>query len=278
MIRFIVDSAVDITQEEAQQKGVVLLPLTVNIGGSEYRDGIDISRDEFYRLLDETGEFPQTSQVTPALYAEEFEKARSVGDEVISLSVSSKLSGTYESALIARSMVGEDGIYCVDTLAASYPFAMLLDHALALRDEGRSAEEIVEDLKTFRYRVRMIGALDTLENLMRGGRIPKAAARLGDLAKLKIVVVLDGEGEVGLKAAVLGRKRAHEAMLKHILSLDIDTSFPVYSLFTSGLKNCEKFESRLREVGISFQQRCQVGSAVGAHLGTQACGLAYVLR
>lgn len=106
MIRFIVDSAVDITQEEAQQKGVVLLPLTVNIGGSEYRDGIDISRDEFYSLLDETGEFPQTSQVTPALYAEEFEKARSVGDEVISLSVSSKLSGTYESALIARSMVG----------------------------------------------------------------------------------------------------------------------------------------------------------------------------
>ena len=255
MIRIIVDSGSDLLPEVANRYSIQVLPLLANVDGVEYRDGIDLGRDGFYELLEETGAFPKTSQVSPHAFAEAFKEARVSGDEVIAITLSSALSGTYQSAKLAQAMVGEEGVYVVDSLSASYAIAMIAEYACALRDEGLSAKQIVAEIERFKGRVKLVAVLDTLEYLQRGGRLPKAAARLGEAAKLKPVIVITEKGEVGLSTAVLGRKRALDTLLKKVAKYSFDDSFPAIPIYSYGTKTCEKMEGKLVDAGISLSDR-----------------------
>lgn len=276
MIRIIVDSGSDLLPEAAEKLGVTVLPLIANVDGIEYRDGIDLGRDEFYELLEKTGSFPKTSQVSPHVFAEAFKEAREAGDEVVVITLSSALSGTYQSAKLAQAMVGEEGIYVVDSLSATYVIAVIAKYACALREEGLTAKQIAAELECFKHRVKLFAVLDTLEYLQRGGRLPKAAARLGEAAKLKPVVTLTEEGEVSLVGAVLGRKRAVDALVKNVAKHPVDAAFPAMSIFSYGTKSCEKMEQRLSEQGIELESRRQTGFVIGAHIGPGAYGVVYV--
>lgn len=278
MIRIVVDSAADILPDQAKKLGIEVLPLVASVAGVEYRDGIDLGRSEFYELLEKTGDFPKTSQVSPLLFADAFKEARAAGDEVIALILSSGLSGTYQSALLGQSMAGGDGIYVIDTRLATYMILILVEYACALRDEGLKASDIVEELERFKHRVKLVAALDTLEYLQRGGRLPKAAARVGEAAKLKPVIGLNEAGGVTLAGACLGRKRALDAVMKQVTKDEIDPAFPVYTLYSYGTKNTEKLEERLAQAGISVTERLQIGFVIGAHIGPGACGVVYVVK
>ena len=276
MIRIIVDSGSDILPQDAKERRMEVLPLIANVDGSEYRDGIDLGRDEFYELLDKTGAFPKTSQVSPHVFAEAFKAAREAGDEVIAITLSSALSGTYQSAKLAQAMAGEEGIYVIDSLSATYAVALIADYACALRDEGLSARQIADELERFKHRVKLFAALDTLEYLQRGGRLPKAAAKIGEAAKLKPVVTLTEEGTVGLVGAVLGRKRALDALAKNVAKHPVDTAFPAISIYSYGTKSCEKMEERLADQGITLMDRRQIGFVIGSHIGPGAYGVVYI--
>lgn len=278
MIRIVVDSASDILPDQAKKLGIEVLPLVASVAGVEYRDGIDLGRSEFYELLEKTGDFPKTSQVSPLLFADAFKEARAAGDEVIALILSSGLSGTYQSALLGQSMAGGDGIYVIDTRLATYMILILVEYACALRDEGLKASDIVEELERFKHRVKLVAALDTLEYLQRGGRLPKAAARVGEAAKLKPVIGLNEAGGVALAGACLGRKRALDAVMKQVTKDAIDPAFPVYTLYSYGTKNTEKLEERLAQASISVTERLQIGFVIGAHIGPGACGVVYVVK
>lgn len=276
MIRIIVDSGSDLLPEVAKRYDIQVLPLLANVDGVEYRDGIDLGRDGFYELLEETGAFPKTSQVSPHAFAEAFKEARVSGDEVIAITLSSALSGTYQSAKLAQAMVGEDGVYVVDSLSASYAIAMIAEYACALRDEGLSAKQIVAEIERFKGRVKLVAVLDTLEYLQRGGRLPKAAARLGEAAKLKPVIVITEEGGVGLSTAVLGRKRALDTLLKKVAKYSFDDSFPAIPIYSYGTKTCEKMEGKLVDAGMSLSDRRQIGFVIGSHIGPGAYGIVFV--
>lgn len=276
MIRIIVDSGSDLLPEVANRYSIQVLPLLANVDGVEYRDGIDLGRDGFYELLEETGAFPKTSQVSPHAFAEAFKEARVSGDEVIAITLSSALSGTYQSAKLAQAMVGEEGVYVVDSLSASYAIAMIAEYACALRDEGLSAKQIVAEIERFKGRVKLVAVLDTLEYLQRGGRLPKAAARLGEAAKLKPVIVIAEKGEVGLSTAVLGRKRALDTLLKKVAKYSFDDSFPAIPIYSYGTKTCEKMEGKLVDAGISLSDRHQIGFVIGSHIGPGAYGIVFV--
>lgn len=276
MIRIFVDSGSDYLPEDARSRGMEVLPLVASVEGNEYRNGIDLGRDEFYELLESTGAFPKTSQVSPHLFAEAFKEARAAGDEVVAITLSSELSGTHQSALLAQAMAGSEGIYVVDSLSATYNIALMADYACALREEGLSAKQIAAELDRFKKRVRIVASLDTLEYLQRGGRLPKAAARVGEMAKLKPVITLSSTGSITLINACLGRKKALDAIVKQVGKSEIDTSFPVYSIYSYGTKNCEKSEERLKTLGITPTERRQIGFVIGAHIGPGACGVVYV--
>lgn len=278
LIRIIVDSGSDLLPEVACEHDIQVLPLLANVNGVEYRDGIDLERDGFYALLEETGAFPKTSQVSPHAFAEAFKEARDSGDEVIAITLSSALSGTYQSAKLAQSMVGEEGVYVVDSLTATYAIAMIAEYACALRDEGLSAKQIVAEIERFKGRVKLVAVLDTLEYLQRGGRLPKAAARLGEAAKLKPVVVISEEGEVGLSTAVFGRKRALDTLLKKVAKYSVDAFFPAIPIYSFGTKTCAKMEDEMIGTGMNLSGRRQIGFVIGSHIGPGAYGVVFVER
>lgn len=276
MIRIMIDSGSEYLPKEAQAKGIEVLPIVTNVGGNDYRDGFDLGRDEFFELLEETGQFPTTSQITPHVFAEKFKEALDAGDEVIAIILSSALSGTYQNACMAQAMVGNEGIYVIDSLTATYPISIMADYAAKLRDEGMSAAQIVEAIEELKGSAKVIAMVDTLEYLQRGGRIPKAAAKIGEAAKLKPVISVTEKGDLAMISACLGRKRAFDTIMKQLESIEIDDRFPVYAIYSYGTKNCERLEVRLQEAGISVTERRQIGYVIGSHIGPNACGVVYV--
>lgn len=276
MIRITIDSGSEYLPKEAQAKGIEVLPIVTNVGGNDYRDGFDLGRDEFFELLEETGQFPTTSQITPHVFAAKFKEALDAGDEVIAIILSSALSGTYQNACMAQAMVGNEGIYVIDSLTATYPISIMADYAAKLRDEGMPAAQIVEAIEELKGSAKVIAMVDTLEYLQRGGRIPKAAAKIGEAAKLKPVISVTEKGDLAMISACLGRKRAFDTIMKQLESIEIDDRFPVYAIYSYGTKNCERLEVRLQEAGISVTERRQIGYVIGSHIGPNACGVVYV--
>lgn len=167
MIKILVDSSSELTKKEAEEKGFLFVPISVNIGGREYRDGVDLTKDKFYDLLVNGGEFPQTSQPSPQAFLELFEQAKKNGDEVVAILLSSALSGTYQSAVLAKQMVDYEGIYLIDSLTATGVIQILADYAQELIEKGKSAAEVAERTDVFKTRVHAIAMVDTLEFLQR---------------------------------------------------------------------------------------------------------------
>ena len=276
MIKILVDSSSELTKKEAEEKGYLFVPIGVSLGGKEYADGVDLTKDKFYELLTGSGEFPQTSQPSPQAFLELFEQAKRDGDEIVAILLSSALSGTYQSAVLAKQMVDYEGIYLIDSLTATGVIQILADYAKGLSEEGKGAAEVAERTDAFKARVHAIAMVDTLEFLQKGGRIGKTAAMIGELARLKPLITLTEDGKVGVIGKAIGKNKAMSFMMKWLEEHPVDEAFPSYSIFTSGTANCEQFEEKLEKHGIATAGRLQLGAAIGTHIGPNAFGLVYV--
>lgn len=275
-IRILVDSSSDYTVAEVTEKNIELIPIRITIGEKTYVDGYDLGRDEFYEILQSSGDFPKTSQPSPQSFVDLFQDAKEKGDSLVCILLSSGLSGTYQSALLAKNMVEYDQIYLVDSLSATYTIKVMADYACQLRDAGDSAEEIARKVETLKSRVKVLAALDTLEFLGRGGRISKTAAAIGDLASIKPIITISEEGNVEILGKCLGKNKAISAILKHLQELGIDPAFPVYPIYSYGPENCETFERKLHKEGYKTNEMLQIGSTIGTHIGPGAFGIIFV--
>lgn len=276
MIKVLVDSSSDYEISEVREKNLEFVPIHVTIGQKDYADGIDFAKDEFYTLLEESRDFPKTSQPSPEAFLSCFRDAQEKGDSVICILLSSALSGTCQSAIIARDIVEYDGIYIIDSLSATYPIKVLADYALRLIGEGFPAEEVVAKTEALKSHVKLLAGLDTLEYLAKGGRLSKSAAAVGELANIKPIITLTQEGSVGVLGKCIGRNKAIAQVLKHFQEENIRAEFPLYAIYTYGTENCEKFEEKLAENGYSVSGRLQVGATIGAHIGPNAFGVVFV--
>lgn len=278
MIRILVDSSSDYEVREIKEKNLEFIPIHITIGEKDYIDGVDFEKDEFYELLQGGSEFPKTSQPSPEAFLEIFEDAKKKGDSVICILLSSALSGTFQSAALARNIADYEGIYLIDSLTATYPVKILADHALALAQEGMEAGQIFEKLEELKSRVRLFAGLDTLEYLAKGGRLSKSAAAIGELANIKPIITLTKEGSVGVLGKCIGRNKAITQVFKHLAEIQLDPAFPLYTIYTFGTENCERFEEKLTEHGYAVSGRLQVGATIGAHIGPDAFGVVFVAR
>lgn len=273
MIKILVDSASD----HKLQDGIVdmFVPILLNVDGQEYKSGIDLTSDEFYKLLMDCKEFPRTSQPSPQAFIEIFEQIKSDGDQLIYLCLSSRLSGTYQGALIAKEIVDYEDIYIIDTLSVTHIIGVLARFARGLINQGFTVGEIANKCEALKSKIKVYAGVDTLEYLYKGGRLSRASATVCEIASIKpIVTISDGRVEVVGKA--LGKIRAMNTILEKIKSHKVNYDFPIYSLYTYGIENCKSLEVKLKENGYHIADRLQVGSTIGAHVGPGVYAVMFV--
>lgn len=278
MIRILVDSAADYTLEELKAKNIEMVPLTVTLEDKTYLDVIELERNHFYEMLASTENFPKTSQPSPRFFENVFKDAKKKGDDVICVLLSSGLSGTCQSAHLAKNMVDYDNIYIIDSLSATIAIKIMADYADKLRKLNVPVGTIVEKVEEMKLRTKIFAAIDTLEYLQKGGRISKAAAAIGSLANLKPIITVTEEGTIAIPAKCIGRNKAIATILKLVEEHPIDPEFPVYPIYTYGIENSEKLIAKCAKESISCAAIQQVGSTIGAHIGAGAYGLIYVTK
>lgn len=278
-IRIITDSAADFDPATAKRRQVDVVPMTVQFGDAAFLAGKNLSNDVFYQLLQAGKENPSTSQPTPAAFLRHFEEARDAGDQVVAILLSGALSGTLQSAEIAKELSEYDQIYIVDSRTATAGMQILINFACKLRRSGLPAESIASEVEKLKDRVRIFAVMDTLEYLRRGGRLSGFQAGLGAVTKLKPTIAVR-DGSVGIVGKSFGMAAAVKHLIKMLEEHPIDDDFPSYFLYSDDKSREELLLPRLRELG-KLPQRlhyCGVGAAIGTHIGPGALGMAYMER
>ena len=278
MVRIITDSAADLEPREYETLNVTCIPLSVFIGENEYQENVNLSKEQFYNLLAETGEFPKTAQATPQILLDLFTDAKKAGDEAVYITLASALSGTYQTALAAKEIVESDDCYVVDSQNATGGQRMLVEYAAKLRDEGKTAAEIVAGVEALRDRIVLFACIDTLEYLYRGGRISHTVYKLGTLAQVKPIIRVSEDGHIEVPAKAMGMRKGMEFLCKRLEAHKPDSDFPLYVMYTADRTNGETLAQKVRDMGydVPDSRIINVGAAIGSHIGPNACGLVYV--
>lgn len=275
-VKIIIDSTANLREDIRDR--VISVPITICFGNTEYVDGIDINNREFYEKLIENDVLPTTSQPSPDKFEEVFKKIKENGDTAVLITISSKLSGTYQGANIAREGY-EDCVYIVDSASAAIGTGILVDYALKLADEGKTAEEIYNELLSVRENIYLVALLDTLEYLKKGGRISATAAFAGALLNIKPVInVVDGV--INTLGKARGSKQGNNLLVKEIEAAGgVDFDMPVllgYSgLDDSLLKKYIEDSAFLWEDSVDRLNTTVIGSAIGVHAGPGAVAVAF---
>lgn len=278
MIKLMVDSAADIAQTEAQTLGIEMMPMLITIGEEEYYDGVNLLPNEFYEKLIENDSLPKTSQINPYRFEEAFERLTENGDEVIVITISSKLSGTYASAQTAAEKFNGK-VSVIDSLNACIGERLLCEYALRLIKSGLDKTEIVRILEEKKTKIKVLALLNTLEYLKKGGRISSAVAFAGEMISLKPVIGIV-DGAVKLVGKAIGSKKGANLLNKLVESTNgIDFSMPygtVYSgLNVSFLEKYIKDSAHLWESHTDHIPQYQLGATIGTHVGPGAIGVAF---
>ncbi len=263
-VKIVVDSTADLHQETREK--VSLVPMTIRFGDQEFRDGITIDAPRFYDMLAESEELPTTSQPTPADFEDAYRPLVEAGNEVVVITISSRLSGTYQSATIAA-MEFPGKVFVVDSRTAAVGSAVLTEYALRLVEQGYSGAEILEELMKQRSRVRLCAVVDTLEYLKKGGRLSSTVAFVGGMLNLKPLIEVE-DGKLKVLGTARGMKKAY-AQLSQLCARygGVDETMPVVLGYTG---NDDQQLRDYMEHGCELWQGVDRVSAIGATIGVHA--------
>lgn len=271
-IKIITDSTADLNKEIIEKYDLEVIPLVVNFGEESYMDGVDIDIHEFLKRIKEGDTFPTTTQINPYRFYEYYKKYIDEGYKIISIHISSKMSGTYGSACMAKDMLGTDDIIVIDSLNVTAGLGLLAIKAVELKEKGYNIYEIEEKINEIIPHVKSAYVFSSLDNLVKGGRLSKTAGAIGNFLGIKLILEAVN-GEMAVMNKVRGTKKAIRTVLKELekmnnkercilLHIDNHDVLPV-----------------LREELINRQSNyieCEVGCVVGTHSGPDACGIAYI--
>mgnify|MGYP004658174559 FL=1 len=275
-ITIITDSASDLSQNN--KNGITVLPMTISFDNETYEDGVTLTPDNFYMKLIESSTLPKTSQVSPYAFSEAYEKALEHSDQVIVITLSSKLSGTYQSACIAAEDY-QDKVYVIDSENVTVGEQLLINYAFSLIQQGLDAKAITQQLNTIKKRIHLVALLDTLEYLKKGGRISGSAAFLGNILSIKPVIAI-ADGEVAFLGKARGSKQGNNLLIEQIKTYGgIDYELPVLLGYTGCsqilMDKYIKDSSALWEGKMDIPPVVQVGATIGTHIGPGGIAVAF---
>lgn len=273
-IKIITDSTSDLPSYIVEKYDIEVLPLSVHFGEESYLDGIDITLHKLLMKIKEENIFPTTSQINPQRFYDVFKKYLDEDFKVIYISISSKMSGTYQSACIAKNMLETDQVCIIDSLNVTAGLGLLVIKACKLAKQGKSFEEVEKEIRATIPHVKSALAFETLENLVKGGRLSKTAGVIAGMLGIKpILAVVDGEMAVIDK--VRGSKKAVKFILDFAEKNKIKSDELTSLLHVENVDILNNLRVALIENNIEFIEG-QVGCVVGAHAGPGACGIFFV--
>lgn len=278
MVHIVTDSTCDLCKARQEELGIEVAPLSVHFGPETFQDGENLTNGAFYARLRAAEVLPTTAQVNPEKFSDRFRKHVENGDQVVGIFIASELSGTCQSAGIARDMVAEDQIFVVDSTTVTFGLGLLVECASILRSQGLSAREIAAEVEKLAKRLRFYAVVGTLKYLKMGGRISAATAVVGGMLGITpILNIRDGVVEAAAKSR--GRKAAYQWMEAKILKEPVDTSLPVafgHADAPAMMEECiDYFMERVPGMSIT---RSDIGAVVGTHAGPGCTGIAYFVK
>lgn len=273
-IKIITDSTVDLPKELLEKMDVEVLPVLINFGEESYLDGIEITLDEVFKKIENGDTFPTTAQIVPNRFVEAFEKYLNQGYKVLAVLMSSGMSGTYQSACLAKQMLETEDVQVVDSQTITSGLGLLVIEAAKLRDEGLKIEEIVKRLDETKKHINSSLSFDSLDNLVRGGRIPRAVSVVTGMLGIKLILEVK-DGVMALKGKVRGSKKAVKKIISDMEELGIRKDLPVIVVSVNNDEICNALKAYLEENNIDYIEG-PVGCSVGIHSGDKAVGVFFV--
>ena len=273
-IKIITDSSADLPKEVFQKLNIDVLPLLINFGEESHLDGVDINIEELFEKIETSDVFPNTAQVTPPRFAEAYEKYLKQGYKIISIHLSSCMSGTYQSACLAKQMLESDDIYVVDSQNVTSGLGLLAYRAAILRDRGLSVEEIVADLEESKEYISSSLCFESLDNLVRGGRITKTVSVVTGVLGIKLILEVK-DGLMAVKDKVRGSKKAVKRIIKDIEHYGLKEDMPIVLLNVNNEDVYKPIKEYLDEHNLNYIDAV-VGCTVGIHSGNNSTGVFFM--
>ena len=273
-IKIITDSTLDLPSDIIKEKDIEVLPLLINFGEESYLDGVEINTREMLDRIAKENILPTTAQVTPNRFEEVFKKYLDEGYKIVTLVLSSEMSGTYQSACIAKNMLDTDDIVVIDSRNVTSGLGVLALKACEFRDNGDNIFEIEEKIKNIIPKIKSSLSFESLENLVRGGRLSKTAGTIGSVLGLRLILEVK-DGQMAVKDKVRGSKKALKKVISDFESANVDFDSPIVIDEILNEEIFEGLKKYFEEKNIEYVHGI-VGCAVGIHSGTRACGIFFV--
>lgn len=273
-IKIITDSTLDLPLNLIKEKNIEVLPLLINFGEESYLDGVEINTKEMLDKIANEDILPTTAQVTPNRFEEVFKKYLDEGYKIVTLVLSSDMSGTYQSACIAKNMLDTDDIVVIDSRNVTSGLGVLALKACEFRDNGDNIFEIEEKIKNIIPKVKSSLSFESLENLVRGGRLSKTAGAIGSVLGLRLILEVK-DGQMALKDKVRGSKKALKKVISDFENANVDINSPIVLLEILNEEIYPGLKKYFEENNINYID-AKVGCTVGIHSGTRACGIFFI--
>lgn len=273
-IKIITDSTLDLPSDFIKEKNIEVLPLLINFGEESYLDGLEINTKEMLDRIEKENILPTTAQVTPNRFEEVFKKYLDEGYKIVTLVLSSEMSGTYQSACIAKNMLDTDDIVVIDSRNVTSGLGVLVLKACEFRDNGDNIFEIEEKIKNIIPKVKSSLSFESLENLVRGGRLSKTAGAIGSVLGLRLILEVK-DGQMAVKDKLRGSKKALRKVISDFENGNVDTNSPIVLLEILNEEIYSGLKKYFEENNINYID-AKVGCTVGIHSGTRACGIFFI--
>ena len=273
-IKIITDSTADLPKEVYEKYDIEVLPLLINFGEESYLDGVEITPEVLFERIEKEGSLPTTAQVTPNRFMDAYKKYLDEGYKIISIHISSAMSGTYQSACIAKDTLESEDIFVIDSQNVTAALGMLVLKAVTLKEKGYDAEKIAEELDKVKYSINSSILFESLDNLVRGGRISKTAGIVGSMLGIKLILEIK-DGLMSVKDKIRGSKKAIKKIISDLESNDLDSDVPVILIQVDNPEVTNALETYLIENNINYILS-PVGTTVCIHSGRKCGGLVFL--
>ena len=273
-IKLITDSTCDLPKEVLKEYNIECMPLLINFGEKSYLDGVEINQDELFKKIESENMLPTTAQITPNRFLEVFNNAKNNDEILIVILISSAMSGTYQSAYLAKEMSEYEDIFIIDSQSTCAGLGVLVLRAANLIKEGKTPEEIVNEIEKEKYKINSSLSFDSLDNLIKGGRISKTVGVVTGILGIKLILEIK-DGLMAVKDKVRGNKKAVKRIIEDINKYGCRKDLPVILVNVDMEDIAGPLREYLKENNIEFIETT-VGCTVAIHSGKKASGLFFI--